>query len=244
VVSLAEQNMVQLKELACGKRLNWFLTGVIEDFLRSKDFSVPERLTTAERRQHWEADGKCIFCGTTPADEEKRTCSACWKKNADRQKKAPEPFKAAEPVPEEPKPTQANVAPAQAVPAANGEPRASYAERRVAALTVGSPPVPPRLHRHKTKSKKSTIRVLWTTCSPKSFVETDAGMKEIEIGPQPTTFRSEEEAIDANEAFAKEIGYKEQVLFCEVHQGWHLKHIWSGRSLADAPCEAAVGKRY
>lgn len=242
VISLAEQTIADLKELAPGKKVNWTVVGIVEDFLRTKGFAVPERLTTAERRERWQASGKCIFCGTNPADEGNRACGDCRQKNADRQKKAPEPVKAAEPVPEQPQPTQASVAPSLGVPAVDGEdkaPRPSYAERRKQQIAAGAPPIPPRLHKFSTRPKKEAVRIAWVDCEPRTYVESNEGeVRQLSKGPQPTNFKTEEDAMKANELFKESHGYAEQIEFCRVHSAFHLRHkIWARDLLSE---QAAV----
>lgn len=230
-VSLSEQSIADLKEHAPGKKVNWIVTEIVEDYLRGKGFVVPERPSTAERREHWEADGKCRSCGSKPADDGHRNCADCRAKNAERQRKAPEPIKAAEPVPEPAKPTQEAVAPAQAVPAADAEDkqasRPTYAERREAQLAAGAKPI--------ASKKRCTckIRVLWTECRPKEFIQDDEGHTVRFKEPfKPTCFKTEERAAAANEVYAACHGYREQVVYCASCGAFHLKHIYAVDTIA------------
>ncbi len=235
-VSLSEQSIADLKEHAPGKKVNWSVTEIVEDYLRSKGFAVPERPSTAERREHWEADGKCRSCGSKPAEDGHRNCADCRAKNAERQRKAPEPVKAAEPVPEAAKPKQEAVAPAPPIPAPDDEdksPRPAYSERREAQLAAGAKPIAPK------KSKK--VQVLWTECRPKSFIQDDEGRTaSFREAIRPTCFWTQADAVAANELFKQERGYSEEIVYCDVHRAWHLRHIYSLRS---TPVErAAVGQ--
>jgi hypothetical protein len=152
-----------------------------------------------------------------------------WKEQVLASKKAPEPVKAVESVPEEPKSTQASVAPGQAV----SEPRPAYVERREAQLAAGAAPIP-------AKIRKTKVQLLWTECRPKSFIQDDEGRTApFKEAIRPTCFRTEAEAVAANELFKKERGYAEEIVYCEVHRAFHLKHIYSVRS---TPVEQVVAQ--
>ena len=157
-----------------------------------------------------------------------------WKQQVLASSKTPEPVKAEEPVPESQQPTQANVAPAPTVPAAEGEDkslRPTYAERRVAAISAGAAPIP-------AKIRKTKVQLLWIECRPKSFIQDDEGRTAPFKEPiRPTCFRTEADAVAANELFKQERGYAEEIVYCEVHHAWHLRHIYSVRS---TPVEHAM----
>jgi hypothetical protein len=160
-----------------------------------------------------------------------------WKEQVLASKKAPELIKAAEGVPEPAKPKQEAVAPTPTVPTADGEPRPSYAERREAQLAAGVKPIAP-----KKRYKPKGLRIAWTECRPKSFIEDKDGKVSLfDSTRQPTCFRSEEAAAAANELFKEDHGYREQVVFCAPCGAWHLMHIYSADLIArGVPVEQAV----
>jgi hypothetical protein len=98
-IDLWPESVDRLRELSDGHKLNWFVAGIVEEWLRShgQDDCIPKRPTTAERRQRWEAEGLCIWCGSNAADDEHRTCANCranvndWQKwNKTERKRLPE----------------------------------------------------------------------------------------------------------------------------------------------------------
>jgi hypothetical protein len=156
-----------------------------------------------------------------------------WKEQVLASKKAPEPIREAELVPEPAKPKQEAVAPTLTVPAADGEdksPRPTYSERRKEQLAAGAEPI--------ASKKRCTckIKVLWTECRPKEFIQDSEGRTiRFREAIKPTSFKTEEDATNANEVYAACHGYTEQVVFCAPCGAWHLKHIysveWAGRGV-------------
>jgi hypothetical protein len=74
VVRLWPETIDRLKEMAGrNAKLDWFLTRIVEDWLRWRGESncLREKRTTAEQRTDREAQGLCIMCGTRPGDNEK-----------------------------------------------------------------------------------------------------------------------------------------------------------------------------
>jgi len=73
VVHLWPETVDRLKQMAGDGHLDWFLTRVVEDWLRWKGegASLREQQTTAQQRAEREAKGICIMCGARPADEER-----------------------------------------------------------------------------------------------------------------------------------------------------------------------------
>jgi hypothetical protein len=70
---------LQAMARASGGQVNWFITRALEDWMTIKGEAkyIRAELTTAERRARWEAEGICIFCGTNPATEGRKTCEQC-----------------------------------------------------------------------------------------------------------------------------------------------------------------------
>jgi len=209
---------------------------------RTKKVVIPESLYATLRER---ANGRTVSKLAQQAIEEwlvgkpvERKPSGArtleWKQQVLASSKTPEPVKAEEPVPESQQPTQANVAPAPTVPAAEGEDkslRPTYAERRVAAISAGAAPIP-------AKIRKTKVQLLWIECRPKSFIQDDEGRTAPFKEPiRPTCFRTEADAVAANELFKQERGYAEEIVYCEVHHAWHLRHIYSVRS---TPVEHAM----
>jgi hypothetical protein len=91
-------------------------------------------------------------------------------------------------------------------------PRPSYEERRLAQFESGAPPIPP-------KTRVGRIRVAWTNCEPKDAT--------LSAGRKPSWYRTEEAANAANELFKAARGYAEQISYCEVCRGWHLRHVYA-----------------
>jgi hypothetical protein len=77
-----------------------------------------------------------------------------------------------------------------------------------------------------TKRKKCTcrIKILYTTCHG---VGADARIR-------ASRFTSLEEAKDANEKFRKCHGYNEVIEECDACKGFHLRHLYAARNIADA----------
>lgn len=71
----------RLQEMAraSGGQVNWFITRALEDWMKIKGEGeyIRGELTTAERRARWETEGICIFCGSNPATEGRKTCESC-----------------------------------------------------------------------------------------------------------------------------------------------------------------------
>ncbi len=66
-------------------------------------------------------------------------------------------------------------------------------------------------------------------------------VRQLSKGPQPTNFKTEEDAAKANDLFKESHGYKEQVVYCEPCRAWHLKHVYSVDLIArGASVEQAV----
>lgn len=249
MLRLQVESVTRLKELAEGKQVTGFVVKIVEDWLRENGHAdaVAATPTTAERRQGWEAEKKCISCGSKPADEGSRKCAECRAKNNEWQKwnatERQEPPATPEAVLEEVVQVHNDVA------APPEPPRPTYAERREQQLAAGAAPIPPKLHRHSTKPKKCAckIRAQWTTeCRPHSFIEDAEGnVSRFKDTRQPSCFKTEEAAIKANELYRTCHGYAEQVVYCEPCRAWHLKHVYYVDSIArGVPVEqAVVGQR-
>ncbi len=91
------------------------------------------------------------------------------------------------------------------------------------ATTPLAPIVPEKRPTSKRKACTCKIRVQWgDACNPN-----------LKKALQPECFASEDVTVAANEQFEKCHGYKEQVVYCDKCRAWHLKHVYSGRTLQD-----------
>jgi len=80
-VHLWPETVERLREMADGRQLTFFVSRIIEDWLRIKGEAtcIRPELTTKERRDAWRKEGICYLCGTNPATEGRHTCDNCRK---------------------------------------------------------------------------------------------------------------------------------------------------------------------
>jgi hypothetical protein len=84
-------------------------------------------------------------------------------------------------------------------------------------------------------SKKSffKVRLLWTECHGKSYIDSkDGELLSAGKALRATRFVSEAEAAAVNEQFARYYGYREAVVHCDTCKAWHLKHIYASQVAA------------
>lgn len=112
------------------------------------------------------------------------------------------------------------------------QPRPNYAERREQQIAEGAQSIPKKYH------TPATIKLQWTECSGNSFLDTEEGAALLKKSQTiPTRFRSEADAIAAEQENFERCGYHEKVVHCSScstkvrHQIWHVAHIFSGDHL-------------
>jgi len=105
--------------------------------------------------------------------------------------------------------------------------RNTYAERRAQQIADGVKPI-----QEKETTVKYSIRVAWRECRGESVIDAPDGPQKYQSksNQNPTKFYSEQDALAANEKHFTEAGYHEQVVRCEVHNCWHLSHIFTSEA--------------
>jgi hypothetical protein len=79
MVHLWPETVERLKAMADGKQLTWFVSRIIESWLREhgEEACLRTEMTTQERREAWRKAGICYICGTNPPTEGRYTCERC-----------------------------------------------------------------------------------------------------------------------------------------------------------------------
>jgi hypothetical protein len=79
VVHLWPETVDRLKAMADGRQITWFVTRIIEDWLRAHGEAACLRtqMTTQEQREAWRKAGICYICGSNPPTEGRYTCARC-----------------------------------------------------------------------------------------------------------------------------------------------------------------------
>jgi hypothetical protein len=87
-IHLWPETVERLRQMADGRQLTWFVSRIVEDWLRSKGETTCLRaeVNTQERRDAWRKEGICYLCGSNPASEGRHTCENCRKVQRDLEK--------------------------------------------------------------------------------------------------------------------------------------------------------------
>lgn len=105
--------------------------------------------------------------------------------------------------------------------------RPTYSQRRAQQIADGAEPISKRVGKQMKRTKREReLRLLWTTCG--ATFNGRAGSQ------RPDTFDTEQEAIEAEAQYARDHGYRNEVVQClGSHQGcYHVRHSYSGDHFA------------